>query len=153
MTSIIKAIQTKWATLTFTGKPATLYLEDEIPLETPSGSATTLPLCWVEHKGTAYQTTFEGPAFLTWKYEFHCADTSYGIAESLMFGFLFNGSSPDSRGGFVLCDAIEMPATNSFLACQVAGEFTINRSKKRQFQALRAYEATVPFQVQVERIS
>jgi len=152
MTSIIKAIQTKWSTLTFTGKPATLYF-GVVPLESPAGSAVDLPICWLEAKGVKYQTTFEAPALFTYSFDFRCTDDDLATVESMVFGFLFNGSSPDARGGFIMCDTMTMPSTYAFMACQIASEVMIKPTDKRQKQALRAYEATVPFQVQVERIS
>lgn len=152
-TTIDGAIQTKFAALSFTGKPSKLWF-GEVPLRDGS-SVISLPVArfYLPPNGKEERHTFESLLVEFYRYVFEVYSESKELAETIAYGILYSGQKPELRAGMVNPDSFTMPSQYAFLASESPQKPVIEEIPLRSDSSLRVFLASFQLLVTVQRVA
>ncbi len=99
MSSILKAIETKYSTLSVSGLPPTLWFNDA-PLKNPDNTPTNLPVVEFWNESTQGIFTLEYDTIFSYQFLFTVYGNTEEETENIVYGILYNNAAPSDAAGF-----------------------------------------------------
>ncbi len=155
MATIISSVQAKFDSLSFDGKPNTLYF-GQAPMLNPNGTKLDFPLMQFYHEGTSGPATLEGDPIQFWAFRFEGYAASIAGIEALTWGVWYNNLPPTERNGFAYASTWSVPDEYEFQSMEpVANTFPLFTQipNMRDANSSPAYQSTWRMILQVHRIA
>lgn len=134
---VFSAIQEKFDSLTYIGKPNQLWF-GEAPLKDPDGNNVDLPLAQMYHESAGDITTFEYPSIQLHRIRFEVYAYQLDQVEHQCMGILFDNQDPQLAAGLAYTSSLPLPSTYQFLQFRITSLPVYRRIAQQRAQTTQA---------------
>lgn len=148
--SVIGATIQFFGTLTFPGRPDTLWF-DGIPLRDKFGNPLELPTVELTDGGTELEYDFQYNPMEVTNLTFTVRAVTLAEADGIVLGIRFNGQPVADRAGFDFMPPTSFPVTGQSLKAYVPGSERRTRESARDPAAQPVYRIDLQYRVEALR--